>query len=308
VQLTATDHDYHNCVNTSLSEISAEARAAACSKAIADPQTNDRTLSEAYSNRASMRLDGGVHASIDEIIADLDHALRLNPTLMQARYNRGKAYYRKGDYNRALADLNVAVGLDPGFAETHKMLSIVHRDLGKIDTAMDDITVSMRLNPNDAETLAIRGHLYSRFKQQQDLAIADLTAAIRIAPNYEIAHLTLANAYFLKSDYVHAISEYDATIRLNPNELNALEYRDACYSMDLNPRDPHTLNQRGLIYLELNDLDRALADLNEAIRLKSDYAMAYKNRSKVYAARGDRARADADLAEAIRLDPEISRL
>lgn len=60
---------------------------------------------------------------------------------------------------------------------------------------------------------------------------------------------------------------------------------------------------RGHGLTQKRDLDAALADLNEAVRLDPDSACAYTNRGRVYALRRDLDRAMADYDEAIRIDP-----
>ena len=47
---------------------------------------------------------------------------------------------------------------------------------------------------------------------------------------------------------------------------------------------------------------RALADLDEAIRLDPTYACSYNNRGRTYAFKGDYDRAIADYSEAIKID------
>jgi tetratricopeptide (TPR) repeat protein len=51
------------------------------------------------------------------------------------------------------------------------------------------------------------------------------------------------------------------------------------------------------------DLDLAIADYTEAIRLKPDYATAYANRGTCYQFKYDLDRAIADFTEALRLNP-----
>src|SRR5258708_14188921 len=52
------------------------------------------------------------------------------------------------------------------------------------------------------------------------------------------------------------------------------------------------------------DIDRAIADYSEAIRLDPKYAMAFDGRGDAYRAKGDNDRASADYNEAIRLNPK----
>jgi tetratricopeptide (TPR) repeat protein len=60
---------------------------------------------------------------------------------------------------------------------------------------------------------------------------------------------------------------------------------------------------RGHGLTEKRDLDSAMSDLNEAIRLDPAYACAYSNRGRVYAFKRDFDHAMADYDEAIRIDP-----
>ena len=65
-----------------------------------------------------------------------------------------------------------------------------------------------------------------------------------------------------------------------------------------------TYCNRGVTYGRKGDLDRAVTDYGEAIRLEPDYADAYYERGKAYDKKGDHRRADDDYAEAARLGPD----
>ena len=55
------------------------------------------------------------------------------------------------------------------------------------------------------------------------------------------------------------------------------------------------------------DLDKAIADCSQAIRLNPDDAEAYKHRGLAYQEKGDHAKANADLKRAKELDPNVLR-
>ena len=50
-------------------------------------------------------------------IAEYDEAIRLNPKLAKAYFNRGTAFYLIADRERAIADLSEAIRLDPSYAQ-----------------------------------------------------------------------------------------------------------------------------------------------------------------------------------------------
>jgi tetratricopeptide (TPR) repeat protein len=60
---------------------------------------------------------------------------------------------------------------------------------------------------------------------------------------------------------------------------------------------------RGLAFASKGDLDRAVADFTEAVRLNPKDALAYSNRGLTFADKGDFDRAIADYTTAIRLNP-----
>ena len=71
----------------------------------------------------------------------------------------------------------------------------------------------------------------------------------------------------------------------------------------LKPNNAITLGARGRIYADLGQYDRALADYSEVIRLKPESAEAHYLRGKTRYISGDNAGAVVDFTEAIKLDP-----
>ncbi len=69
----------------------------------------------------------------------------------------------------------------------------------------------------------------------------------------------------------------------------------------LKPDSPQALNARGYLYLLMRDFPHAINDLTEAIRLNPQYANAYLNRGAARKAAGDAAGAAADFQKATAL-------
>ena len=96
------------------------------------------------------------------------------------------------------------------------------------------------------------------------------------------AYLDRASAYARKSDYEHALQDYNAVLRLNANSANAFygrgwvyakktDYdqaiREFTHALRLNPNLSGALRERGVAYTHKNDYDHAIQDYDEALRL-----------------------------------------
>jgi len=85
--------------------LSADAALAACTRLIASGRYFGAGLAIAFTNRGRAYEKKGDH---DRAIADYSEAIRLNPKDAMAFNNRGVAYKAKGDLDRATADFLVA--------------------------------------------------------------------------------------------------------------------------------------------------------------------------------------------------------
>ena len=98
-----------------------------------------------------------------------------------------------------------------------------------------------------------------------------------------------------------------ANVWLKRKELDTAiaDYNEA---IRLNPGSAGVAHQgRGRAWREKKDYDKALADCNEAIRLDPGHALAYYTRGVVWSDKKDYDKAIADYNEAIRLDPGYER-
>ena len=107
--------------------------------------------------------------------------------------------------------------------------------------------------------------------------------------------------HHLAAFYNNRAAAYRAT---GDNNRAMLDLNEA---IRLDPKLAMAFNNRGAAYNEQGDNDRAIADYNEAIRIDPKLAMAFSNRGNAYSDKGDNDRAIADFNEAIRLDPERAR-
>jgi tetratricopeptide (TPR) repeat protein len=173
---------------------------------------------------------------------------------------------------------------------------------GSGDAAIADCTRAIESGRFTGHELAVkfsnRGVEW-RLKQDYDRATSDYDEAIRIDPDYADAYYNRCVAYNRQQKYDLALADCDQAIALGPsaNALNAAG--EEKLSNDRSTSDYFA--QRGIAHQGGKDIDRAIADYSEALRLYSRNVAALSNRARAYEARGDsrRAKADRDAAKRV---------
>jgi tetratricopeptide (TPR) repeat protein len=104
-------------------------------------------------------------------------------------------------------------------AEDYFTSGNIHYENNNFDKAIADYTQAIKLNPNFAEAYYFRGNSYSY--NDSDKTIADYTEAIRLNPRYVNAYFSRGNAYFWNKDYDKAIADFEAVLKIEPNNAEA---------------------------------------------------------------------------------------
>ena len=109
---------------------------------------------EAYNNRGVAWQRKGDY---DRAITDYTKAIELNPRFAEAYYNRGNAYYSKGQYDQAISDCNKALELNPKLPAAYNNRGIACYYKGEYDKAWDDVykaqSLGLQVHPEFLEAL-----------------------------------------------------------------------------------------------------------------------------------------------------------
>ena len=128
--------------------------------------------------------------------------------------------------------------------------------------------------------------LYAHNKNLFDDAISIYTRILAMEPEKAISALIFKHrgmAYFARSHYEEAISDFKAALELDPDAYKAAYYRGIIcsvlgryseaigafnHSLGINPYQPYCLYRRGQAYFHLEDYPQALGDCEAALALE----------------------------------------
>lgn len=102
--------------------------------ALLDDDNTDKTES------STMLMMQQRQAAYSEIIADYDNALRLNPRLIYAWYNKGALYYELQDFTSALNCYSQAIELNPEFGQAYFNRGLVYLQMGNKNQGIADLS------------------------------------------------------------------------------------------------------------------------------------------------------------------------
>ncbi len=240
----------------------------------------------AYNNR------GNVYrrkSEINNAIGDFNTALTLKPDYADAYHNRGDVYGNEGSFDRALKDLNMAIELDSRFAEAYNSRGSVYHKTGESEKAIADFNTAIELKPDYAKAYYNRGNLYGK-TGDADKAIADLSKAIKLNADFADAYYDRGVAYGKNRAFDRAIADYTKAIELSSDNTN----KAYC--------------NRGAAYFCTGEFDLALEDYTTALGINPHDTLVYFNRALVWLCLQNWNKAKADLVAAERRGLDVSEL
>lgn len=200
--------------------------------------------------------------------------------------NRGSAYGRKGELDRAIEDFDQAIRLNPSYARAFYNRGLSYARKSQYERAIQDYDQSIRLNPAVAATFASRAAVYSR-QHQHERAIQDYDQAIRLEPANASAFTNRCRSRAIVGQLAQALADCQESLRLQPN--NAL-----------------ALHNRGLVHLKAGRFDAAIADYDATLR-SGQSAHALFGRGIARRRKGDAAGGGADIAAATVIQADIAQ-
>lgn len=160
-----------------------EINTAACTEIIKSANFGSNEKSLAYRYRGEARTNTGESRSA---IGDFTESIKLNKDNLFAYAGRARAKFSDGDLAGSIADYSEAINYSPGptypsvSADLHAQRGHVYIVRKQLDVAINDLTDAIRLNPWSVQAFNERGIAYMK-KKNFDRAVDDYTAAIGIS-------------------------------------------------------------------------------------------------------------------------------
>jgi len=163
-------------------------------------------------------------------------AIEMSPFVLSHYYDRGIAWYRKGEEKKAIDDFSKVIILDPRSGSAYVYRGLCKVKGGDYQEALNDYKKGLELNPKDPSIHNNLAWLYATAKDEkfQDklkaLEYAAKAAELSSERNAEVLD-TLARVYFINGKINEAIETEKKALKLEPNnerfKENLKEYEKA---------------------------------------------------------------------------------
>jgi len=274
------------------------------------------TFAEAYLNLGLVREEQGRHP---EAIDNFQKALQLKPRLRGANLFLGVSQYRTNHLDLALAALHKETVANPKDANAWMWLGVVALEKGDGDQAVDALDKAARLAPANVDILYHRGRAH--------LAVSNESYArmFKADPKSWRVRQLLAEANANAERHTDAIAEYQAAIKLAPNEPRLHEELGAEFrvagkvaeaeeafrrELEIDPDNAVARYKLGVIEIEKGDPVTGKRLIEEALRARADLLHVDYNLGRAEMQLGNDAAAMEDFQRVTKADsdPEILQL
>jgi tetratricopeptide (TPR) repeat protein len=152
---------------------------------------------------------------IDEAIAHLSEAVRINPDFAPAQNNLGVELKRQRHLGQAIDHYSQALRTKPDFAEAHNNLANALDEEGRTSEAITHYTEALRIRPDYAEAHNGLGVALAKEARLGE-AVDHFSAAMRIKPDSVDAYNNLGIALAMQGKREDAIHQFSEALRLSP--------------------------------------------------------------------------------------------
>lgn len=213
-----------------------------------------------------------------------NQVISVKPYLAEPYFYRAVAKLELEDYKGAEEDCTLAIERNPFIIDAYQVRGIARQTLRRPAEAIDDYNVGLNNMPQHKAFL-INKAICEEALERYDSAEVTYATLLRFHPKYDYGYMGRAQLRLSEGDTVSALSDIDHALELNKNISSAYVIRS---EINMKYKD---------------DLNAALADMDEAIKLEPQYAGYFINRAYMKYNLDDYFGAMADYDYAVSLEP-----
>lgn len=246
-------------------------------------------------------------------------AIKAKPYLAEPYYLRALAKLSLEDYEGAEADCTLAIERNKFITESYRVRGFARQYLGRDSLAVIDYDTGLAHNPQDRYFLFYKGVALTELNRYAE-ADSTLSVLLRLYPRMDEGLSAHARLNVLRGDTVAALADIARAIELSGSttiqpfllradiEVKRRDWPAALADMDqalrLRPEEPEYYLNRAFIRYNNEDYFGAMADYNYTLELQPSNEAALFNRALLRYEVGDLNRAAADLEAVLAMDPE----
>lgn len=255
-------------------------------------------------------------------------AIELDDGVAQYHFQRGRSYFKMGEFFLAKNDMDEALFLDSTIAMAYHVRGVYYFMTENYTASIEDNTKALAYSNDDQELVTAcylnRGE--AKYLKKDTLgAYEDLKIGLEKDPE-NIGSLTvMCNVMHDLGKHEEALVNLDKLIELEPKEIGSYvnkgfelealgKYEEAieAYNVagEIDGREPLVHSNRGHAYYMLKRYDEAMKDLNKSITNQPLNSFAYHTRALIFIENDntDRACKDLEAAQAMGAKGEVRDL
>ena len=270
-----------------------------------------------YAARAGVLYE---NENFDEGIADLEKAISLDSTKAEYYHILADMYLDYYKSRMALKTMERAGATFPKRIPTLLKLSEFQLILKQHNEAFFTLEKIRAIDPLNAEMFFMFGRTFKDMGRP-DEAMGAFQSAVENDPDLIDAWVALAQIMADK-ELPNAGKYFDNALRADPNNIEALHAKAYYLSnkkndlegavelyKQINTIDPQYVDgyyNIGLLYLDMDSLDRAYQSFDIAVKYAPQYPDAYYHRGVAAEMKGDKAQALSDYKNVLNFDPDFA--
>ncbi|RIA82512.1 hypothetical protein C1645_862491 [Glomus cerebriforme] len=255
-------------------------------------------------------------------------------------FRRVWTFYHLQRYSEAIDDLNLPADIDDDNTDNAWRFAlngfILHFFESRHDEAFSCFDKAIEFDPELMDAYFYRSQLYS-FRGEYEKALKDINHIKEESPNEPYLHHILFNLYYQLGKYdltLETLNDAERLLSGCPSNFQnkvaksrILTYRGMTYhklekyaealdnlnraiEIQVNNHDVIPIVERGLLYYSMGEIDKALIDLEEGLKItpKNDYICrclrnAHLCRREIYLSRGQKTEATDEIIKAMTIKP-----